>query len=77
MSIRESRHHPRIPAQLAVRFHGGHDLRAAFISSVSQGGVFIKSAHRLPIARNVREIEIEGSRPDQAKGTVIWERWRA
>ena len=76
MSIRETRLHPRIPAQLGVRFHGGQDFRAAFISSLSQGGVFIKTPHRLAIGSEIiMEIEIEGDlTPIRIKGTVVWER---
>jgi uncharacterized protein (TIGR02266 family) len=76
VSLRESRQHPRIPAQLAVRFHGGDDLRAAFISSLSQGGVFIKTGHRLAIGTEIiMEIEIEGDlAPIRIKGKVVWER---
>ena len=77
MPVRDdTRQFPRIPAQLAVRFHGGDDLRAAYISSLSQGGVFIKTNHPLPIGTEIiMEIEIEGDlAPIRIKGRVVWER---
>jgi len=76
VSVRDTRLHPRVPAQLSVRFVDGQDFRAAWVSSLSQGGVFIKTQHPLPIGTEIiMEIELEGDlTPIRVKGKVIWDR---
>jgi type IV pilus assembly protein PilZ len=61
---------------MAVRYHGADELRAAFISSLSQGGVFIKTSQPLAIGSEIlMEIELEGDlSPIRIKGRVVWDR---
>jgi uncharacterized protein (TIGR02266 family) len=76
VSVREARIHPRVPAQLAVRFVDGQDFRAAWVSSLSQGGLFIRTQHPLPIGTDIiMEIELVGDlAPIRMQGKVIWDR---
>ena len=77
MPVRETRRRfPRVPAKLDVRFHGADELRAAYVSSFSMGGVFIKTGHPLPIGTEIlMEIELDGDlAPIRINGRVVWER---
>src|SRR5450432_3919887 len=71
----ETRLAVRLPVHLAVSYQSTTDLASAFIDSLSQGGVFIRTSRPLPIGTElVMEIDVAGQRKVSIKGRVVWER---
>lgn len=80
MAERNTRAFPRVPVHLEVVFHGPAELQAATISSLSQGGVFIRTSRPLPIGTELTlEIRLENQldKPVTLRGRVVWERSRS
>jgi uncharacterized protein (TIGR02266 family) len=77
MSMREHRAFERIPVHLEVRYEDGAALASSIITSISGGGVHIKTSRPLPIGTMVMlEISLEGEaiQPVRMAGRVVWER---
>src|SRR5262249_3372083 len=73
----DSRVFPRIPVHLKVTYRDGAELQSSMIESLSQGGVFIRTARPLPIGTEIlMEIEVESDSegPVLIRGRVVWER---
>jgi type IV pilus assembly protein PilZ len=67
----------RVPVHLEIRYRDGADLASSFVSSLSGGGVFIKTSRPLPIGTElVMEIGVETAEtePVRVRGRVVWDR---
>lgn len=70
----ESRHHPRHPLNLRVRYPRRNAFFYEFTRNVSQGGMFIDTEHPLEIGRRLRfELDVPGElEPLRLLGEVKW-----
>jgi type IV pilus assembly protein PilZ len=72
---RDARLSPRLNVHLAVNYQSDADLTSAFIDSLSQGGVFIRTSRPLPIGTELTmDITVKGEEQVSIRGRVVWER---
>lgn len=67
----------RVPVHLAVSYRDASELASSVITSLSGGGVFIKTSKPLPIGTDlVLEILLDDDPgpPVRVRGRVVWDR---
>jgi type IV pilus assembly protein PilZ len=69
----ERREHRRYPASIAVDYADGDTFLFAYLSNISEMGIFVRTEDPLPVGARLRmRFPVDGAEPLVLRGEVAW-----